>query len=176
MLGGAALGTFALFLIGILGAGTDSIAGYLNTLRNPWINFSVEMMPSLHGLVATLGAGSPVEIGLTGFVVLAFVWICMKSDDFEFLFALCMVCSLLVSYHSGIADGLILLLGYVLVESSTSASKALKVTWGVLLTPLPYALGASIGVPLLLLGLLSWVALSLASRRALSPVGMPVTS
>ncbi|MEP7353089.1 MAG: glycosyltransferase family 87 protein [Acidobacteriota bacterium] len=174
--GGAASGTVALFLVGLAGAGTDSIAQYLNTLCNPWINFSAEMMPSLHGLVATLGAGSTIELALTGFVILAFVWICQKSDDFEFLFAVCLLGSLLVSYHSGIADGLLLLLGYILISSSSTVGKPLKIAWAIQLTPVPYSLGVSVGIPLILLTLLVWTVAILARRTGPMPLRVPLAS
>jgi Glycosyltransferase family 87 len=165
ILGGAACGAGILFTLGVVTAGPQSTGQYVTMLRNPWINFNSEMMPNLHGLVATLGGRSWLEIGLAAVVLMAFFWLCYKTDDYEFLFALSLLCGLLVSFHSGIGDVILLLLVFVLIVHSCQ-DKALRIALAVTLTPLPYFIGVPIGVVLPLLFLLILI---LAVRCTASP-------
>src|SRR5271169_3109590 len=100
-------------------AGAGSIAQWVGVLRDPWINFSPSMMPNLHGLAATLGAGPAVEAVLAASAVLVFLWICSRTDDYELLLALSVLCGLLVSYHSGVADTILLLFIFVLIMNAS---------------------------------------------------------
>jgi hypothetical protein len=152
VLGGIAAGGAGLFAFGTAVAGIHSIEQYIKILRDPYINFTTDMMPNLHGLAVSLKAGALLEIGLSGALVLAFLWICRKTANYELLFALAMLCSLLVSFHSGIGDDILLLPIFVLVLSSTEY-KPLRLAMAAVMTPIPYFLGASISIviPLLLL-------------------------
>jgi len=170
-LAGAAAGTGFLFVLGVVVAGADSSRQYLNTLRNPWINFSAEMMPNIHGLLTSLHASPVAEIGLVVAVVLAFLWNCQESDNYERLFALSLLCGLLVSYHSGIGDGILLLVVFALVIPS--GSRPLRVALAVTLSPIPWFLGLPIGVVLPLLMLLI---LALASPLFRHAVTVPRTN
>src|SRR5271170_1109759 len=58
ILAGASAGAGILFLVGVLAAGVESSRQYVEMLRNPWINFSVDMMPNLHGLAASVSGGA----------------------------------------------------------------------------------------------------------------------
>ncbi|HVO97391.1 MAG TPA: glycosyltransferase family 87 protein [Bryobacteraceae bacterium] len=172
ILAGAAAGTATLALIGVAGAGTHALAGYAAVLRDPWINFSTEMMPNLHGLAAglTRGAAGPmVDAGMACATTAVFLWISQKSDNYEFLFGLSLLCSLLISYHSGISD-LILLLPVLVLMAGSSADKPLRISLVILLTPIPYftGLGINLMIPALMLVVLALAALSVASlpRRA----------
>jgi hypothetical protein len=164
---GAATGTGILFVGGVMAAGTGSIGEYLSTLRNPWINFDVSMMPNLHGLVATLGASPRLEIALTCAVILTFLWICQRTENYEFLLALSLLCGLLVSYHSGISDDILLLPIFALIVNS-SRDKPLRIALAVSLTPIPYFLGVPLSVvlPLLFLLILTLAAVSVAHRHS----------
>lgn len=143
-LAGAVAGTGALFLLGIAVAGVDSTLAYVNTLRNPWINFSAEMMPNVHGLVTTLHGNPVVEIGIVCAVVLAFLWACHETGDYERLLALSLLCGLLVSYHSGIGDGILLLVVFAL--TIPSGSRPLRVVLAVTLSPIPWFLGLPVSI------------------------------
>lgn len=154
ILAGATSGVSVMFALGTIIAGTGSIRQYMNTLRDPWINFSTDMMPNLHGLVSSLHAGEKLEIGLTSALVLTFLWISHKSENYELLLALSLLCSLLVSYHSGIGDDILLLPIFVLILAS-SMDKPLRFVLAIALTPIPYFTGAPISIttPVLLLAI-----------------------
>jgi hypothetical protein len=160
ILAGGSTGIAVLFLFGLAVAGTDSSGQYVRVLRDPWINFSADMMPNLHGLSETIGAGMPMEICLILLAIGAFVWICARIENYEVLFAMSLLCSLLVSYHSGISDQILLLLIFVLVMNSCT-DKLLRGVLALLLTPLPYFIGngVSVAVPLLSLFVLALTAL-----------------
>lgn len=139
-------------------------------LRDPWINFSPDMMPNLHGLAMSLGAGSWVETGLVCAVVVTFGWICRRTDDYEFLFALSVLCGLLVSYHSGVGDDVLLLLVIAVITSSLRTAtndKPLRMALALTMTPLPYFTGVSLSIilPLLFLLILALAAFSVARGR-----------
>jgi hypothetical protein len=165
-----------LILLGILVAGPGSMREYIRVLRDPWINFGVDMMPNLHGLIAGLApnaaAAQSIEIGSTCAVVGVFLWICQKTDDYEFLFGLSLLCGLLISYHSGISDQILLLPAFVLIVHSRS-EKPLRIALALALTPIPYVtgLGINITIPVMLLAVLglSTVAVSQQRRDVLIP-------
>jgi hypothetical protein len=139
ILGGAASGTALLTALGALAAGPDSLRQYIAVLRDPWINPSATIMPNLHGLVVTMHLNDKLEFVLIAVVLGAFLWMLQKSDNYEFLFAASLVCGLLVSFHSGIADDIILLPAFVLVVGNCT-SAPLRASAGLILTPIPYFL------------------------------------
>jgi hypothetical protein len=168
-LAGAASGTGILLLLGSAVAGVKSNGQYVQALRNPWINFSTDMMPNIHGLVNTLHASGPLEIAISCAVVLAFVWTCRKTENYEWLLALSLLCGLLVSYHSGIGDDILLLPVFVLMIASEY--KSLRIALAAALSPLPYFSGLpiSIAIPCLLLLVLALAVVSVSFRsRALA--------
>jgi hypothetical protein len=171
ILAGAASGSGALFALGFIVAGKDSLGQWLNVLRDPWINFSAAMMPNLHGLITSLHGGSGLEIAAAAFVGLLFVWICQRSENYEFLFGLGLLCGLLTSFHSGIADEILLLVVFVLIMGS-SEYKPLRIALAIAITPLPYFVPAplSIILPISLLLVLAFAAASMArGMRAAEP-------
>jgi hypothetical protein len=137
ILGGAAAGLAALTGFGCLVAGIDSIPQYVNVLRNPWINPSATITPNLHGLVAVLHGGTTMEFLLPALVLAAFVWLSLRSDNYEYLLAASLVCGLLASFHSGLSDDIILFPAFVSVVN-TSSSPSLRAAAGLILTPIPY--------------------------------------
>ena len=157
ILGGAAMGSAILAGLGVFVAGADSLRQYVNVLRDPWINPSATIMPNLHGLVATLHGDAKLELLFVAVVVVAFLWMVWQTESFEFLLAGSLVCGLLVSVHSGVADDIILLLVFVLVVRASS-NTPLRAAAGLILTPIPYFLvlanapySASLPIGLLLL-------------------------
>ena len=177
MLSGGVCGTAFLFIAGALFAGPDSIPRYLHVLRDPWINPNALNMPNLHGFVATLSLGRGVEIVLTTAVIVAFVWITRQTGNYEFLLAVGLVCSLLVSYHSGIADDIIMFPVLLLLLRS-SDNVPLRALAAVILTPIPFVL-LLLGVPytlsfalglMLMLALAGWAVL----RQRSDPAGQLV--
>jgi hypothetical protein len=168
ILAGAVTGTGVLLLLGVIVAGTKSVEQYAAVLRDPWINFSVDMMPNLHGLTASLTrstAAPVIEIGMVCAVVATFLWICQRTENYEFLFALSLLCGLLVSYHSGISDQILLLLVFVLIVNSR-VEKPLRIAVALSLTPIPYftGIGVNIVIPLLLLAVLTLAVVAVAQR------------
>jgi Glycosyltransferase family 87 len=168
ILAGGAAGAGVLLALSVVAAGADSISRWVATLRDPWINFSASMMPNIHGLVVTLHGGMALEVGLVVAVLLIFAVACSRSDDFEFLFALSLLCGLLVSYHSGIADDILLLPTFAFLV--TSAYKPLRIALAIVLTPVPYfmMLPLSVVFPLMLLLVLALAVQSL--RRPSRPL------
>jgi hypothetical protein len=171
ILSGAAVGTLALTCLGMLIAGTDSMRQYVNVLRDPWINPSATGMPNLHGLVAALHADAQWELLFNAVVLAAIVWIMRQTENYEFLLGASLVCGLLVSFHSGVADDIILLPAFVAVVGS-SANSALRAAAGLILTPIPYFMvfadapySAFLPVALLLLLSLYCAASSSALRK-----------
>lgn len=137
ILGGAAAGTSLLAGFGILVAGADSLRQYVNVLRDPWINPSATIMPNLHGLAATLQGGPRLEIVMVAATCAAFAWVLWRTDNYEYQLAAGLVGGLLVSFHAGVADSIILLPAFVLVVRTCSMA-SLRGATGLILTPLPY--------------------------------------
>ena len=160
ILGGGAAGLASLAAFGLLVNGFYSTAQYIQVLRDPWINPSAIGMPNLHGLVGVLHGDARLEMLLAAAVLLVSLWIAVRSENYELLLAASLVCGLLVSFHSGIADTVVLFPVFVLVASN-SANEPLRAGAALILTPIPYFL-AMAGAPysaLLPIALLSLVVL-----------------
>ena len=136
---GGLCGTAILTAIGMIGTGPSSILQWIEVLRDPRINASATVMPNIHGLVATVGTGQWLEIPLLLCVCGAFGWIAVRSINNEFVMAASLVTGLLVSYHSGAADDVLLFAVLALVCAS-SASVPLRACAALLVTPIPYLL------------------------------------
>jgi len=176
-LGGAVSGAAALFVIGIAIAGFASIGQYIALLRDPFINSTPANMPNLHGLASTLGGDIRLEVGFAAAVIFAFLWLCSKTEDYDLLFAAALVCGLLLSFHSGIADCVLLYPVFVLVLR-VSQSIPLRVATALILSPVPF-LTALAGAPyssvlplglLTVLGLICLSALRPNTNKLLSPL------
>ncbi|HEX5430365.1 MAG TPA: glycosyltransferase family 87 protein [Bryobacteraceae bacterium] len=137
ILGGAAVGTAALTVFGALTTGPESLLAYVQALRDPWTNPNADAMPNLHGLVAVLHGDATWELALAALVLIAFVWMVRRTENYEFLFAASIVCGLLTSVHSGIADDILLLPAFVFAIGSCS-SASLRAALVLILTPVPY--------------------------------------
>jgi hypothetical protein len=175
ILGGAASGIALLAGLGVLVNGIDSTSKYITVLRDPWINPSAIGMPNLHGLVAILHGDARLEMLLIASVLLAFLWITQRSENYEFLLAASLVCGLLVSFHSGVADDVVLFPAFVMAAAA-SASEPLRASAALILTPIPYFMALA-GAPysaflpvalLLLLGMFG-----VATRQGRSRVYLP---
>lgn len=139
---GGVAGTAGLTLFGVAVNGLDSMRGWFNVVRNPWINGPAEDMPNLHGLVAMLGAPGWLEGTLIAVTITAFVWLVHKSDSYEFLFAAALVCGLLTNNHAAIWDDLLLIPAMVLVMGATPWVP-LRAVSALILTPIPYFLAVA---------------------------------
>jgi hypothetical protein len=179
---GATLGTVGLLALGFGVAGWDALPRYFAVLRDPWINADPGTMPNLHGLAAslaaTLGGGLPLELALAATVFAAFVWMTSQTSNYEILFATCLVCGLLLSFHSGIADCVLLYPVFCLILHS-SQDVPLRAASALLLTPIPYVLalaGApySSALPLSLLCLLGLLCFSQLKPQAATATTAPV--
>jgi hypothetical protein len=161
MVGGGALGTAILTALGIAVAGPGALLEYANVLRDPWINASAIIMPNLHGLVASLNGDTSMELILVSAVCALFLWITLRTDNYELLLAVALVCGLLVSFHSAIFDDVLLFVVFVLITSATD-NKLLIAASSLVLTPLFYMMllseasyGAALPACLLLLLLMA---------------------
>lgn len=131
VLAGGAVGSFGLLAIG----GWARLVEYAAVLRDPWIHYSAEHMPNLHGVAAIVGGGWALEAGLVAALLVGFVWIAMRAADFEMVLGLSLVCGLLVSFHSGIADDIVLYPALVMMlEPRVKALAAMA------LTPVPFVM------------------------------------
>jgi Glycosyltransferase family 87 len=139
MVGGGMAGGVALAALGTIVNGPASWISWIKVLRDPWINPDAGGMPNLHGLVAALGMDPRAEGVFIGVVCLLFLWVTLRSDNFELLFAASLVCGLLVSFHSTIVDDLVLFPVLILVLGSTQLVP-LRAAAGLILTPIPYFL------------------------------------
>ena len=144
-----------LTVLGMLVAGTDSVWQYVKVLlwlnflglfapqplgtagSDPWINPTATLKPNLHGLVANLHADARLEFLLVAVVFVAFCWLTQKTNNYELLFAANLVCGLLVSFHSGIVDDVVLFPVFVLVLGACDYVPARSLL-AIILTPIPY--------------------------------------
>ena len=137
ILGGAALGTALLILIAVLVAGPGSLKSYLGTLQSNVANPYAAMMPNLHGLITVLQASPWLEAALSLLVVVAFVGIALRTENFELLFGAAIAFGLQVSFHSELMDDVLLLPAFAAVVSQSS-SPSLRTAMALILTPIPY--------------------------------------
>jgi hypothetical protein len=135
VLAGSAAGSLGLLVIG----GWQPLLDYYKVLRDPWIHYSAEHMPNLHGVSSILGGGWLLEGALIAALLVGFVWISNSTDSFELVLALSLVGGLLVSYHSGIADDIVLYPALVLILSATSDHK-IRALAALMLTPIPFVM------------------------------------
>jgi hypothetical protein len=175
-LGGAGCGTVVLTVFGMLVAGADSFWQYVKGVlwlnfsglfapqplgtagSDPWINPTATLKPNIHGLVANVHGDARLEFLLIAVVFIAFCWLTRKTNNYELLFAASLVCGLLVSFHSGIVDDVVLFPVFVLVLGSCD-NVPLRSLAALILTPIPYFMVLanapySAALPILLLLLL----------------------
>lgn len=185
ILGGGLAGLAA--LAGLSVAVSGSVAAwrqYIDVLRDPWINPPATIMPNIHGLVAVLNGGKGLEIALIAVVAVAFLWIVGRTDNYEFLLAVSLVCGLLLSFHSFVADDIVLLPAFVAIVRS-SAMRPLRVAAALVLTPVPYFMVLadapySASLPLALLAVVgmavaaAWTQGDRPAAAASGPIGYPV--
>jgi hypothetical protein len=177
---GASAGAAGLWAISIAVAGWEALPRYIAVLRDPWINADPGTMPNLHGLAATLGGGLSLEVAFGAIVVAAFLWMTQNSDNYEMLFATCLVCGLLLSFHSGIADCVLLYPVFCLTLQNTQHVPA-RVASALVLSPVPFALalaGApySSALPFSLLCLLGLLCLSQRRSEMQQPQAAQATA
>jgi len=175
ILRGALTGMVGLIAFGILVAGEDAWKQYMGVLRDPWINPSATIMPNIHGLVAVLNGGIELELALIASVLAAFLWIVRSTDNYEFLLAGSLLCGLLVSFHSGVADDIVLLPAFVAIVR-TCTMPSLRAASALILTPVPYFMvladapySAFLPVSLLVVLGISVVAVGSRSKQVVIP-------
>jgi len=137
VLAGGMAGLVTLSTLGALVNGPGSFLAWMRVLRDPSIGFSAGVMPNLHGLVAVAGGDRRLEVLLTVAVLAAFLWTVSRVASFEALVAASIVCGLLVNYHSGIADDVLLLVVFAVVTANY-ASSPMRSLIALLLTPVPW--------------------------------------
>lgn len=145
-----------------LGVSLPALGDYVRVLRDPWIHFKPEMMPNLHGLAN----GGIWELPLVALVAGLVLWGAWRAPSFDFALGLCLIGGLLVSFHSGIGDQVLLLPAFVLLLPD-GTGKFLRGLLAVALTPLPYfsGLGINVSVPITLLAVLATAVSGLTARR-----------
>jgi len=178
MLLGASAGTAVLTLVG----GISLIGPWLNVMFSPLITgmpvWKLCPAPNIHGLVTVLGLSPKIEFLLAGLVILFFVWLCLRVNNFELLLAVSLICGLLVSFHNFAYDDLLLMPVLVLV----SPIRILRNLAGLALTPVVYLATFAGGfysaiLPLMLLAFLGAVWFVHKGRYIeTGPVGQDIAS
>jgi hypothetical protein len=118
-------------------ASLGEIGAWIQVLRDPWISPDPQNLPNLHGLILTLHGGLRAELGVVAMVAALFIICALKSDNFELLIAISIVCGLLASFHSGPADDVLLLPVLVLAIASCTDA-VVKTLSALVVTPIPY--------------------------------------
>jgi Glycosyltransferase family 87 len=148
-------------------ASLGEIRAWIQVLRDPWISPDPQNLPNLHGLILTLHGGLRAELGVVAIVAALFIICVLKSDNFELLIAISIVCGLLASFHSGPADDVLLL--PVLVLAIVSCTDAVvRTLTALVVTPIPYLMGLagspySVALPVMLL---AWLVFAVRSAVA----------
>lgn len=158
-------GACGLAVLALLSVG--EIRAWIQVLRDPWISPDPQNLPNLHGLILTLHGGLGAELAVVAIVAALFILCVLKSDNFEFLIALGLVCGLLASFHSGPADDVLLLPVFVLAIASSKDAMVRALT-ALVVSPIPYLMGLSgspysAALPVLLIAWLIFAARSLGS-------------
>jgi len=102
-------------------------------------------------------------------VAAAFLWLARRTDNYELLLGVALVCSLLTSYHSTITDDVLLLPAFVLIYGACGA-RVPRVLFALALTPIPaflVVLGApwNAVLPLMLMATMAAVGVAVESER-----------
>jgi len=161
-LAGMATGGASLLILGAACAGPDAYLKWIGILRNPMVGPSDGMI-NIHALAEACHGGLAAEITLMAAVIALFVWMCNKTDDFEFLFGIALVAGILIGVHSYPHDGLLLLLSFVLIRNAK-----VRLAFVPLLTPLAdYFLFTAFPAPyvIVMLGVLVLAAATLVAAR-----------
>lgn len=117
MFGGAASGGLALIAISFAAAGARWPLDYFETLTNPVINPTPQLMVNLHGLFIGVPGGTVMELASCLAVAVA-VWLVMKKATFEEGLAVVLVGGLLTSYHTYTGDCVLLVPACSIIVSS----------------------------------------------------------
>jgi hypothetical protein len=157
MVFGGACGMAALTGFALLTAGRDSFLRYAAALVEGKMHFEATINPNIHGLASVLDAPGYVEVALGLFVVALLAWIAPKID-LQASLALALIGGLLLSYHSGISDAVILYpaLAILLPRAASSSTRLFGALAMSPITCLMTMMGApfSAALPLLMLGIL----------------------
>jgi len=137
MLAGGAIGIALLTALGAIMNGPGSLLDWIGVLRDPSIGFAAGVMPNIHGLVAAVHADQRLEIALAAAALGAFLWTVSRVESFDVLLAVSIVCGLLVNFHSGLSDDVLLLVVFVAVTGNC-ASLPMRSLIALLLTPIPW--------------------------------------
>jgi len=163
-LGGMATGGCLLLALGAVGAGPDAYLKWIDTIRNPIVGPSNAMI-NIHALVEACHGGLAMEIALVLAVVALFIWMCRRTEDFEFLFGAALLCGILIGIHSYAYDSLLVLLAFVLI-----GNPKVRLAFVPLLTPISdYFLFKTFTVPYII-GLLLALAVAAAMLAAPRPL------
>jgi hypothetical protein len=164
---GGACGLAALALLSL-----GEIRAWISVLRDPWISPDPQNLPNLHGLILTLHGGLPAEFAVVAMAVILFVVCTLRSENFEFLIAISLVCGLLTSFHSGPADDVLLLPVFVLTIGASTDAITRTLT-ALVITPIPYLISLS-GSPFsaaLRVLLIVWIIVAVRSAMARLKLG-----
>jgi len=111
---GIAAGGILLVAANFAWAGPNWVARNWQAMMSPVKSPAAEIMPNLHGLDMFLGGTGIAEVILIILVVAA-VWVVVRSFDFEIALAACLIGCLLVSHHSYAQDAAILIPAFLAI-------------------------------------------------------------
>lgn len=141
---GALVGAAALVALSIAADGWMWPQHFLGVVSNPELHPHPEWMPTLYGLLYTMGVHSrAAELVLSGGVAAWVVWLARRYS-FEAGLGLSLVGGLLVCHHAYVADTLLVLLALALFAMNRMPKAVLGVT---IVTVLPLTALAMLGDP-----------------------------
>jgi len=172
--GGLLTGGAILAAISFAAAGLSWPVEFLHSVLTQRFSPGQSLMPSLHGLVTTLGYDAFAEVVL-GLLVVGACWVIASRASFPWALAGTLVGGLLLSYHSYLPDATILLPACLLAVAKARLG-ALRILALLLLTPVASALllyaswsGIYVCMEILFVGLMAveaWKAGNSGSGRA----------
>jgi len=138
MAAGIATGAVALLALSFATAGSDWPSRYLALLRNPQFAAELTNAPSFYANFQAMRFGSQFEIAAIILLAVIVFRISLNDRSFERPVALAIVCGILVSLHSWLADCTLLL--PTLIATGGDENRFTRFASLLLLTPMPWLL------------------------------------
>lgn len=135
MLGGS-IGAMALIVLSFLAGGRTWLGDYWRVLTDSAVHPAVTVMPNLHGFTMNMAHGNLV-LGVLSLLIGAACWVIARRLEFRIALAAVISGSLLVSFHSYVADAALLIPALLILAERGALEK--RLAFG-LLSPVPWFL------------------------------------
>jgi hypothetical protein len=133
---GASFGLACLLGLSFLVCGRSWPMEYWQALGDTAIHPKLSTMPNLHGLTSGISGGGIILFAFS-ITIAAVCWVIVRRLDFQMAFGVALLGSLLVSYHSYVADAALLIPALLLLAERGTVQKYLALG---LLSPIPWFL------------------------------------